>query len=149
MYYFYVEGSEAERTLTKFIGSPRVQNSPARNCIKSFAIKPDEDKLGLCHSPASPLMLVYDDKGQDAFDRFVDVFFELPVEFVQKDNRPIGDEFSLKTVLVQQPEPEALKYHEEIVAVLDALKKRNGTRFKDLASEHIRRIYPSLALLNV
>jgi hypothetical protein len=138
MYYFYIEGSEAERTLTSFFASPRVQNSPARNCLKSFAMECGEDKLGLCHSSVSPLILIYDTDGQKEFDRFVDVFFELPVEFVQRDNRPVGDEFSLKTVLIQQPEPEAQKYWEDVVKVVKQLKRNNKTRFGALDDEHLR-----------
>ena len=67
----------------------------------------------------------------------MDVFFELPIEFVQRDNRPIGDEFSMKTLLAQQPELDALRYWEDVTQVLRRLKARNPERFKELDEVHI------------
>lgn len=70
----------------------------------------------------SPFFLLYNDEGQKIFDRFVAAFLEIPVEFVQESNRPIDYEQSLRTVVIQMPEIEALTYWQNIAAYLREVK---------------------------
>ena len=131
MYYFYVDGSPAAETFARFVTSPRVQGSHVQEFIRRVVIPTKEDKLGLSYSSISPLILVYDQEGCKAFDRFIDVFFEIPVEFVKGDNRPT-DEYSLKTILVQQPEFEAGQFWEKTVEFLKGLNSSNPQLLDDV-----------------
>lgn len=54
------------------------------------------------------------------------VVLKMPVEFVQTDNSPIDYEDSLKTVLVQRPEPGATQLWRDISQILRRLKEQRG-----------------------
>jgi hypothetical protein len=113
LYYAFLNGSLAHETFQRFWNSSELAaaralgNITVDDRIRRLVIPAESDNLGLGYSPASPIVLHYGPTGITDFQRSIDVFYEVPVDVVGKDNLP-DEDAPLKTVFIQLPEQYAV-----------------------------------------